>query len=459
MSGIPPPPPGFKLDREKGAPPPPPPGFTLDAPAPVDPHVKSAPQTTGQDEAAKNANTKEKGLEGVLSFLSGGGPLMDEIAGVSAIGDPRKFRPGESVLDTYRRVRDSIRRDVGSATRRASPTVGVMGHQVPVLPLAGAVLPSLAAPNPATILGRIGVSGAVGASQAAGESTADLTQGDVGGFRDDVVRGGGTGLLAAGAAEGLSVPMKAIARGAASRIGDAVATRAAKDTADVAGEVASLQGKANSEAQKLSRYFENTQRGAGGGVAPAGSSPLDPAIQQRAMMALTDPAAAAAQGKIVDRSARMMGPQTGVVSRLDQEAAAKAAGASKEAADRTSGFFAKPTITTDVLPRIGRQLQNAAIGGAAALPTALAAGAGFGKAGAGLALAGGIGTGFSKGALSAARTTMANPRLQVGALESLINASQAGQRALRTGAQSTAAVTPQLAEDEEAAVQAFLSSR
>lgn len=415
--------------------------------------------------AGGGARFKERALETALSFLSGGGPMVDELAGASKALAPNVR--GSQLLDTYRRGRDEARGDVARATRNASPNVSIAGHQVPVLPLAGAVSTSLLAPNPATVLGRIGLSGVMGAEQAAGDSEADLTQGDVGGFLKDTGRGAGTGLAAGGVAEGLAVPARAIARGAASRIGDAVATRAATDTADVAADIASMRGQLGGESQKMSRMFENTQRASSGGVPPAGVSPIDPALQQRAMLALSEPGTARLQEKVIERTLGEMPGQVGTVTRLEQELAQRSAGAGAEAAQRTSNFFAQPTIRTDVLPRVGRQLQNAAIGTAAALPAAVGFGASGGKAGAIGALLAGAGTGLAKGALNSARTTMANPRLQVGALETVVRGAQTGQRVLQGQARAASASAPLLQNndeqasakqaDDEAAIQAFLT--
>lgn len=405
--------------------------------------------------AAGGARFKERALEGGLSFLSGGGPLLDEMAGAKGAVFDR--RPSEGLLDAYRRVRNSARRDVASATRNASPTVSVADMSIPVLPLAGAVAPSLLAPNPATWLGRMGLSGAVGAEQAVGESRSDLTRGDVGGFLKDTGRGAGTGLAAAGVVEGLGVPIRAIARGAASRIGDVAATQAAKDAAAVADDVASLKSEFGRASTAVNRAGENT-RGIIGGVPSPGASAIDPALQSRALLQLSDPNFVSAQQHTLEN---VLDDFPATVARRDAaETAYRAAVANQgaDAAKRTADFFAKPTITTDVLPRVGRQLQNAATGTAASIPAAIAGGLGYGKMGALAMLASGASMGLSKGALSAARTTAANPRLQAGALEALIQSAQAGQRGLQAGAKATAATSPKLSEDDEASIQAFLSS-
>lgn len=424
-----------------------------------------SPEEAAKIGAGGGARFKERALETALSFLSGGGPMVDELAGASKALSPNVR--GSQLLDTYRRGRDEARGDVARATRNASPNVSIAGHQVPVLPLAGAVSTSLLAPNPASVLGRIGLSGAIGAEQAIGDSEADLTQGDVGGFLKDTARGAGTGLAAGGVAEGLAVPIKAIARGAASRIGDVVAARAATDTADVAADIASVRGQLGGESQKMSRMFENTQRATSGGVPPAGASPINPALQQRAMLALSDPGTARLQEKVIERTLGEMPGQVGTVTRLEQELAQRTAGAGAEAAQRTSNFFAQPTITTDVLPRVGRQLQNAAIGTMAAVPAAVGFGATGSKMGAMGALAAGASAGLSRGALSAARTTLSNPRLQAGALETVVRGAQGSQRLLQGEARAVGASAPLLQNndeqaspkqvEDEAAIQAFLT--
>ena len=422
------------------------------------------------DEAAKvgeagTARLKERALAGGVSLMSGG-LLGAQQAGLgAAMKWPHPSsgkREGESPLDVYRRIRDQTTRDFEDATRHASPVVPVLGHKVPVLPIIGAALPSLLVPNPVTVMGRMGLSGAIGAEQAASSSQADLTRGEVAPLLKDTARGAGTGLLAAGAAEGLSVPMRAITRGAASRIGDAVARQAGKDSVDVAKEVATLRGKLGAESQNASRMFENTQRAAGGGVAPSGQSMIDPALQGRAMLALSAPATVRLQEKVLSRGIGEIPAQTGVVERLEQELSAKSSGAANEAAERTRDFFAKPTIKTDVLPRVGRHLQNAAISTAAAIPAAVVGGLGYGKVGAGAMLAMGASQGLAKGALSAARTTAANPRLQVGALNSVANFSTAAQNTIQSGARAVTptqeTARPQIIKDrDEQAIQAFLS--
>ena len=490
---LPPLPPGAKLDVL----PPLPPGATLDGPEPTSgvpgsPLEKALASQTGDvvtvetptgpakftrggarfyDDAEAGqqmdeggARMKERGLEGALSFLSGGGPMVDEMAGVKGAVTGRL-----PLFDGYRAARDTARNDVSRSTRNASPMIPVGSYRIPALPLAGAVLPSLMAPNPSSVLARIGASGAQGAESALGNSEADLTMGEFGRSARDVGAGTGTGLLAGGVAEGIAVPMRAIARGAASRIGDSVATQTAKDAADVAGEVSTIRGQLGGESQKASRMFENTQRAASGGIAPAGASSINPALQGRALLSLSDPATVRLQEKVLERSLGEIPGQTAKVTALEQQLATKTAGAAQEASQRTSDYFSKPAFETEIAPRLGRLAYNSATGaltggaaGAAMGMGSLLTGVGDPLTAAGVGLATGITQGLGKSAITMSRNAMAQPRLQVGALQSLIGAAQAGQRALRSGARATASVAPTagstISKDEEESIQAFLGS-
>ena len=72
----------------------------------------------------------------------------------------------------------------------------------------------------------------------------------------------------------------------------------------------------------------------------------------------------------------------------------------------------------------------------------------------------GLGTGLTQGlgksAITMSRNAMASPRVQVGALEALIRASQAGATGLQRTARATAATQPKMSEDQES-IQAFLA--
>lgn len=433
----------------------------------VDPHVTAPAQTTADDEATKNAYTKEAALENALTFFGNGGPTAIMKGAQSAMQWPHPAsgaREGEGPLDLFRRRRDETRRAMSLAERHG-PHAEVGGVKFNPVALAGAAAPSLAAPNPVSWLGRLALGGVLGGEQAAIQSDADLTKGEVLPFLKDTGRGALYGAGGAGVAEGIAAPMRLIGKGAASRIGGVVNEQAGKDAAAVADEVAKLRGAAGRTSTALNRAGENT-RGIIGGSPTPGSTAIDPALHQRALLQLSDPDFVAAQSRTLENTlddfsanvARDQAANAAYKSALSTQGA--------DAAKRTADFFSKPTLGTDVMPRVGRQLQNGAVGFLSSVPSAALAavgghsmgGAAGGALGAGAFLLQGLNKGLNKGALSAARTTLANPRLQVGALEGMIQASQAGQKALQAGARSGAAAAPEAMEQEkEDAVQAFLS--
>lgn len=410
------------------------------------------PEESQQMFDANEARFKERALEGALSFLSGGGPLLDEIAGFTAGMD----RDDASGFNAYRRARDSARRDVARATRNASPTVEMFGAKVPVLPLAGAALPSLLAPNPAGVLGRIAATGAVGAGQAAGESEADLTRGDVAGFLRDTGEGAGTGLVAGGAAEVLTAPMRMITKGAASRIGDAAAGQVEKDAARVAEEVESLKAKARAETQKGSRYRENVLREANGlRVDP--STVTDP-VQQRAIAMLDEQAFKELGDSVATNTMDDVPRQVGRIAEAKETARAAVANQAKDASDRTRDYFKQSVWGTQLKPRLTILEENALLGAAAGAATGGASGLFRG----GLdQLADGVIAGIGGSALSGgsglktlAKNAMQSPLVQTSALQKLIQASQIAQKGTQKGLRSATAVS----EEEENAIQAFLES-
>lgn len=223
-----------------------------------------SPEEAAQLMDAGGARFREKALGAGLSFLSGGGPLLDELAGAAKALDPARLgamarealagKTTPAVLDTYRQARDTARQDVARATRDTSPTLKLGGRELPVLPMAGAALPSILAPNPATVGARILSSGAQGAVAAAGNSEADLTRGQGGDFAGDVALGGGVGLGAGAVAEGLAAPLRwvagkasgeARAAGEAARAqAQAAADKAVKSQEGMLGRVIATQGNA-----------------------------------------------------------------------------------------------------------------------------------------------------------------------------------------------------------------------
>lgn len=136
--------------------------------------------TPDEVEANVKSSMGVKNMEGLLSFLSGGGPLLDEGAGVMTALGGRK--PNEGFLDAYRRGRETARNDVATATKDVSPEIA----GIPVLPVLGsmaATAPIGAAGTGAKLFGAGALSSGV---LGAGESEQDLTQGEFGPFAADV---------------------------------------------------------------------------------------------------------------------------------------------------------------------------------------------------------------------------------------------------------------------------------
>lgn len=409
-------------------------------------------------------STKEKVLSGALSFLGSGGKAIDELRGAHEASKPWSLSDwlsdriggampqvsAPSPLDIYRRVRDQTRRDVSQAQR-----------EHPVASVIGAVAPQLVGGG-GTLLARLLASGATGAIDAAAGSNSDLTKGEGAQFAKDTGVGGALGLAAGAGGEVLGAGARGIARGAASRLGGVVSSQAAKDAAAVADEVASLRGQLGAESQKASRLFENTQRATGGSL-PPGASAIDPALQQKAMLALSDPATARLQEKVLERSLQEIPGQTAKVTALEQALAQKSAGAGAEAAKRTSDYFAQPVFRTEIAPRLGRVATNIGLGslagGAAGIGEGLYKGGDFSKlpertvTGAIGGLAGG--SGFK----TMVRNAAASPRVQAAALNGLRASGNAVGTAMSATARGVEPVARSrgLTDSEEASISAFLA--
>ncbi len=169
-------------------------------------------QQAGAQMAADEARTKENVLKRAVSVLSGGGPLVDELSGVAAAQGrlpawaveklKEKLggaKAGAAPVDAYRQRRDEVRATVRDAQREGPSVAGV-----PVLPVLGAIAPTLGTGLPATMAGRLALGTGLGAKQAAETSEADLTKGDVSGFYRDVDVGARMGAAGAALGEGFS---------------------------------------------------------------------------------------------------------------------------------------------------------------------------------------------------------------------------------------------------------------
>lgn len=172
--------------------------------------AQAAREQSQQFADTQRAYDKEKMLKGVLSFVSGGGPLTDELAGAQEAvksGVRTLSESGYAVdpLTAYRRGRDSARTEVDQATRDASPTANLpLLGETPVLPMLGAIVSTLPIPGAATWVKRLAAGGFIGGLGALSGSRADLTRGDPKQVRRalvDTALGTGTGIVAAGVAE------------------------------------------------------------------------------------------------------------------------------------------------------------------------------------------------------------------------------------------------------------------
>lgn len=415
------------------------------------------PEEAEQIGAGGGARFKERALEEALTFFGNGGPT-GALKGMQAVALPGgSARAGESLLDTYRRIRAAGNKDVDLATAK-SPEFEVKGVKLKPVALAGAALPSILAPNPVSAFGRIGLGVAIGAEQAAFQSDADLTHGELGKFFSDVGDGAEFGLLAGGAAEGLAAPGRALIGNLAGRIGNNVSRQAAADVERVAKEVAHLKGVARAETQKGSRYTENILRH-GNGLTIDPSGVTDP--NQLASIAATQQPWFKELADEVAANTRTAAPgQKAVIDAAKAEASGAAASAAQDASDRTRDYFKQSTFGSQIQPRLVTLAENALLGGAAGAATGGASGLFRG----GLdQLADGVIAGIGGSALSGgsglktlAKNAMASPLVRTSALESAIRATQGAQSAARGGAKAMTATRPQI-KDDEAAIDAFLT--
>lgn len=428
------------------------------------------PVRTAEEQAAQmdsgGARLKERLLEGGLSTLSGGGPFLDELAGATkAFSLPELARKalgayrGESVelpMDTYRRTRDSARRDVASATRNASPTVSVFGAKIPVLPAIGAAVPSMLAPLPAGVMGRILSSGAQGAEAAAGDSTADLTQGEGDQFARDVGQGAKWGLAGGAGAEGLSAPLRGFARGTgreADLARQAVldATQAAKDKAvrSATGDLGRLVATQGNSMESVMEVLRNPQWF------------TDEAVREAYAIAQSPEGKAQLSRAAINNISKLKGSFSAEPAVRDALGGAVSAASPEAVAGVVAQKTALPAIAEDVGGKFMRSVgQRAALGAAG---SALGAGVSYAtgqdpKTGAGIGATAGF---LPQGVLQFARNQAQSPVVQYGAntlMRRLLN--QGTGAASRAGSLMTPvaeAAKPSREEQEQDAIQAFLS--
>jgi len=491
------PPPGFEIDEET----PPPPGFTLDADSDeqpiadlgspldkalfaqkgdvVDVETPTGParfdrqgrRVMNADESrqmmdAGGARLKERALEGALSTLSGGGPLVDEMAGAAKALSPLELARkalgyavggyNQSPLSTYRSARDSVRRDVGRSTRNASPNVDVFGTKVPILPAIGAAIPSMLAPLPAGFIGRVLSSSAQGAESAAGTSSADLTDGQGAQFIDDVGSGAAWGTAGGMGAEALGAPFRLIGRGAGREAGLASqavsdATQAAKDKAvrSATGDLGRLVATQGNSMESVMEVLRNPQWF------------TDEAVQKAYAIAESPQGKTQLSRAALNNLTKLEGGFNAEPGVRDVLANANAAAAPAAVANEVAQKTALPAIAKDVGSKFMRSVgQRAALGVAG---SALGAGGAYltgqdPKTGAAFGATAGF---MPQGVLRFARNQAKSPEVQFGAntlMQRLMD--QTTGTAARSGALMTPvaeSARPSIDEKEREAVQAFLS--
>lgn len=413
--------------------------------------AEGAPFSTPEEEenitAAHTARFKQRVLEGGLSTLSGGGKLADEMSGAMKVpgaidqyvSDTAFGRPTTSPLDVYRKERNSVRSDVDSATRNASPTFELGGQQVPVLPLIGSAIPSMLAPLPVGTGARILGGGVTSALDAMGGSEADVTRGDVGGLARDVGTGFTFGAGASGLGELAAAPARAIGRGAATRAAEAGARLEAQNAAKAAKALASAEGRVGGTTtgvtSSLSAIDETAANIAGKytpeEVAAALAKQADPSLQGIRKAANLNTI------ESIGRRASALESARGAMDEAAQAAAPSAV------ASRTAGQLDPSTAMSDwgekAWNSVGQRAVGAGLGSALGSGVDLAMG-GEGKKG-GLA---GAGLGFmtsAPGMIQFMRNTAASPVMQNMATRGLAGAADLGSNALGRMARTAAVIS------------------
>lgn len=213
-----------------------------------------------------------------LAQATSGRPLGELFEDVKAEQAKRDAGRGQSLTDTYRQHRDVLRTE-NTAAEQAHPGYYLAGNIA-----GGALVPvpgGAAAKGTALgmrLLRAAGQGAALGAGYGLGNSTADLTQGQVGQAALDTgagaLLGGAAGAGTEAAITGVGKALGAVRARAAAGIKDAIEAIAAKNEALASKNIASATGTARSSVQSASRDVEVIAREAA--ALPDG----DPAKQQ-----------------------------------------------------------------------------------------------------------------------------------------------------------------------------------
>lgn len=355
------------------------------------------------------------------SFLSGGGPFLDELAGVKAVGAGgldtlRRAMGGDfqasPPLDTYRKARDAERRQSALA-QRDFPGTAIAGQIATSLP-AGFIGGGMGLG--ARMLASAGAQAAAAGENELGASTLDVTRGQGGDLAKSVLE-----QMATGGALGAGGELGASALGAASRF---LGNKASAATDALRASIQRTKDKA-----------VNSARGALGGVVAGQNNIADtlrdvlarPGFFSQEAVDAANNAVFSPEGQTLMNRSVMNN-----IERLGDSLAREAP--ARNAFQEALAAAQKPQVESEVTKRlegVGGDLASKAmtsIGQRAALGV-LGGGLGYllgDTAGAGLGA--GLGAGMAPGALQFARNAIKNPANQAVAFragESLMGGAQA----------------------------------
>lgn len=367
----------------------------------------------------------------------------------------------DALIARYRRERGDARaeQETGAA---ANPKLAAGAE------LVGSLAAPISGPGKAKGVASLVKYGAkLGAASGFGNSSADLTKGEVGQAIGDTGIGAGvgagTGLATAPlqmAGSKLSGLMRREAQGVRAGKYDQLADAADK-------EIASLKGEFGAATQAGSRANENVTR-AVVGVGDMGAATVDPATQRRALLALSDPKFKELADSVATNTLDSVGEKLANIERTKAAYQDALATRDSKIGNQLKDYFSKSSLKTDVLPRVGRQLTNTAIGalGGAAIGAPLAAGGALLGYDPGKVFSGSVATGAAMAAApgSGLKTMMRNlannPRAQNAALTTLEGAIPASTNTFTKSLASQATQVLRRPKDEkdEDAVSAWLHS-
>lgn len=346
--------------------------------------------------------TGRLGLQDAVAALDAGSfSASPNLAGLHALTmwpvDPKTGAksPHSNPMEAYRAARDAMDATRDEAKRKAG-----------VLPQVVGMLPGSLVGAPATALGRIGYGGALAGIQAAGESEADVTKGEVGPFLKDVGAGAGIGAATAGLAEGVTAPLRLLGGKATQAAGKAEAKQLAEEIATRTANAASKRGSAGAETRKVLLTIQEATEALSD---PRASSAVKAAAQEL----LDSPAAQKAVEAARLNKFQAFMSDAGNAQALRDLASQEATNIGGRAAEATAEKIAPGAVASEMggkfMKSVGQRLALSGVGGAAGAGIAAATGHDKG-AGAGI----GAGAGFAApaGLVQFIRNSAGNPRLQ-----------------------------------------------